>query len=89
ANTVDIDFDENEGVARNGVLYFKDVPILASPYMTFPVKKERKSGFLMPTYGTTSKGGFDFSLPYYLNIAPNYDATIQPRYFSKRGLQLG
>ncbi|MGE8675088.1 MAG: LPS-assembly protein LptD, partial [Achromobacter kerstersii] len=85
----DIDFDENEGVARNGVLYFKDVPILASPYMTFPVKKERKSGFLMPTYGTTSQGGFDFSLPYYLNLAPNYDATIQPRYFSKRGMQLG
>lgn len=89
AKTVDIDFDENEGVARSGVLYFKDVPILASPYMTFPVKKERKSGFLIPTYGTTSKGGFDFSLPYYLNIAPNYDATLQPRYFSKRGLQLG
>ncbi|KAG1376897.1 hypothetical protein G6F59_018220 [Rhizopus arrhizus] len=57
--------------------------------MTFPVKKERKSGFLMPTYGTTSQGGFDFSLPYYLNLAPNYDATIQPRYFSKRGMQLG
>lgn len=89
AKTVDIDFDENEGVARSGVLYFKDVPILASPYMTFPVKKERKSGFLIPTYGTTSKGGFDFSLPYYLNLAPNYDATIQPRYFSKRGLQMG
>ncbi|WP_438859938.1 LPS-assembly protein LptD, partial [Achromobacter spanius] len=64
-------------------------PILASPYMTFPVKKERKSGFLMPTYGTTSQGGFDFSLPYYLNLAPNYDLTLQPRYFSKRGMQLG
>ncbi|WP_447917876.1 LPS-assembly protein LptD [Achromobacter aegrifaciens] len=89
AKTVDIDFDENEGVARSGVLYFKDVPILASPYMTFPVKKERKSGFLMPTYGTTSQGGFDFSIPYYLNLAPNYDMTIQPRYFSKRGLQMG
>ncbi|MNI25522.1 LPS-assembly protein LptD precursor [compost metagenome] len=71
------------------MLYFKDVPILASPYMTFPVKKERKSGFLMPTYGTTSQGGFDFSLPYYLNLAPNYDLTVQPRYFSKRGMQLG
>ncbi|WP_333904417.1 LPS-assembly protein LptD [Achromobacter insolitus] len=89
AKTVDIDFDENEGVARSGVLYFKDVPILASPYMTFPVKRERKSGFLMPTYGTTSQGGFDFSIPYYLNLAPNYDMTVQPRYFSKRGLQLG
>ncbi|WP_041652258.1 LPS-assembly protein LptD [Achromobacter xylosoxidans] len=89
AKTVDIDYDENEGVARSGVLYFKDVPILASPYMTFPVKKERKSGFLMPTYGTTSQGGFDFSIPYYLNLAPNYDMTVQPRYFSKRGLQMG
>ncbi|KOF53186.1 LPS biosynthesis protein [Achromobacter sp. DMS1] len=89
ANSVDLDFDENEGVARNGVLYFKDVPILASPYMTFPVKKERKSGFLVPTYGTTSKGGIDISLPYYFNLAPNYDLTLIPRYFSKRGMQLG
>jgi len=89
ANSVDIDFDENEGVARGGVLYFKDVPILASPYMTFPVKRERKSGFLIPTYGTTSQGGFDISIPYYFNLAPNYDLTVQPRYFSKRGTQLG
>ncbi|KCV32094.1 lipopolysaccharide transport system LptD protein [Bordetella bronchiseptica 00-P-2730] len=89
ADTVDLDFDENEGVARNGVLYFKDVPILASPYLTFPVKKERKSGFLMPTYGTTSNSGFDISLPYYFNLAPNYDLTLVPRYLSKRGAQLG
>ena len=43
--------------------------------MTFPVKKERKSGFLVPTYGTTSQGGLDISLPYYFNLAPNYDLT--------------
>ena len=86
---VDLDFDANEGVARNGVLYFKDVPILASPYLTFPIKKERKSGFLLPTYGTTSNSGFQFSLPYYFNIAPNYDATVTPKYMSKRGLQMG
>ena len=52
--------------------------------MTFPVKKERKSGFLVPTYGTTSQGGLDISLPYYFNLAPNYDMTLVPRYFSKR-----
>ena len=57
--------------------------------MTFPVKKERKSGFLVPTYGTTSQGGLDISIPYYFNLAPNYDLTLQPRYFSKRGTQLG
>lgn len=86
---LDLDFAANEGVARNGVLYFKDVPILASPYFTFPIKKERKSGFLLPTFGNTSNTGFDYTQPYYLNIAPNYDATLQTRAMSKRGVQLG
>src|SRR5690606_23068279 len=51
---VDLHFDENEGIARHGVLYFKDVPILYSPWLSFPIRKERKSGFLIPTYGTSS-----------------------------------
>jgi LPS-assembly protein len=89
SKSVDLDFDENEGVAHDGVLYFKDTPILASPYMTFPIKKERKSGFLLPTYGSTSRSGFEFVAPYYFNLAPNYDATLYPRLLSKRGLQLG
>ena len=89
ASAVDLDFDENEGVARNGVLYFKEVPILASPYLTFPIKKERKSGFLLPTYGISSRSGFDLTVPYYFNLAPNYDATLTPRLLAKRGAQLG
>ncbi|AWB35910.1 LPS-assembly protein LptD [Orrella marina] len=89
ASKVDLHFDENEGIARNGVLYFKDVPILASPYLTFPIRKERKSGFLAPTFAITSQTGFDMALPYYFNIAPNYDATLTLRPTSKRGLQLG
>src|SRR5690606_29481270 len=83
------DFDENEGIARHGGLYFKNVPILYSPYLTFPVKKERKSGLLVPSYGTTSNSEFEFSLPSYFNLAPNYDATLTPRYLSKRGLMMG
>lgn len=86
---LDLDYAANEGVARNGVLYFKNVPILASPYLTFPLKKERKSGFLLPTFGNTSNTGFDYTQPYYFNIAPNYDATLQVRAMSKRGVQLG
>lgn len=89
ADSLDIDMDENEGVAHNGVLYFKNVPILASPYLTFPVKKERKSGFLVPTYGMSSNTGADVSLPYYFNLAPNYDMTLTPRIMSKRGNMLG
>ena len=86
---LDLDYAANEGVARNGVLYFKNVPILAAPYLTFPLKKERKSGFLLPTFGNTSNTGFDYTQPYYFNIAPNYDATLQTRAMSKRGVQLG
>lgn len=89
SSQLDLYFDENEGVARNGVLYFKDVPILASPYLTFPIRKERKSGFLAPTFAITSQSGYDVMLPYYFNLAPNYDATMTLRPMSKRGLQLG
>jgi len=86
---LDLDYAANEGVARNGVLYFKNVPILASPYLSFPLKKVRKSGFLLPTFGSTSNTGFDYTQPYYFNIAPNYDATLQMRAMSKRGVQWG
>jgi LPS-assembly protein len=86
---VNLYFDENEGVAKDGVLYFKGVPILYSPYLTFPVRKERKSGFLLPTYGTSTAGGVEVSVPYYWNLAPNYDLTLTPRIMAKRGVQLG
>jgi LPS-assembly protein len=89
ADSLDIDLDDNEGVAHNGVLYFKDVPILASPYLSFPVKKERKSGFLAPLIGTSTSTGLDVSLPYYFNLAPNYDMTLTPRLLAKRGEMLG
>ena len=86
---VDLHFEDNEGIARHGTLYFKDVPILYSPYLSFPIRKERKSGFLLPTYGTSTAGGMEFSVPYYFNLAPNYDLTLTPRIMAKRGLQLG
>uniref|UniRef100_UPI004048E8FE LPS-assembly protein LptD n=1 Tax=Orrella sp. TaxID=1921583 RepID=UPI004048E8FE len=89
SSKVDLNYDENEGVARNGVLFFKGVPLLASPYLTFPLRPERKSGFLLPTFATTNQTGFDLTLPYYLNLAPNYDATLVARPMSKRGLMLG
>ena len=89
SDKLDIDFAANEGVATNGVLYFKDVPILASPYLTFPVKKERKSGFLAPTFGMTTNTGADYTQPYYFNLAPEYDTTAQLRAMSKHGLQIG
>ena len=83
-----IDRDHNKGVARGAKLVFKDVPIVYLPYIDFPLSNARKSGILSPTYGTTGRSGFEFTLPIYLNFAPNYDATIAPRVLAKRGLML-
>jgi LPS-assembly protein len=43
---------------------------------------------LAATYGTTSKSGFELSIPFYWNISPNMDATLATRVLSKRGVQL-
>jgi LPS-assembly protein len=89
ADTIALDDSESTGVARHAKLYVGNVPVLYTPYLSFPTSKDRKSGFLIPTIGSTSAGGFDFSLPYYWNIAPNYDATITPHLYSSRGLMIG
>jgi LPS-assembly protein len=78
-----------EGSAKNAWLEFKGAPVFYSPYLSFPIDDRRLSGFLAPSYGGTQSGGFNLSVPYYWNIAPNYDATLKPRYFSDRGVILG
>lgn len=84
-----LDNAHNVGYATSPVLYFKDVPLLAAPAMTFPVKPERKSGVLPPTIGMTSKNGLEIVVPYYFNLAPNYDLTLFPNLIARRGLQMG
>ena len=86
---LDIDKARNVGTARNASLHFLGVPILYTPWMNFSLNNERKTGVLAPTIGTTERSGFDILVPYYLNLAPNYDATLYPRLLSKRGVQLG
>ncbi len=81
------DYTES-GVAKNAYIEFKGVPLLYTPWVSFSFNNQRKSGLLAPTYGTTSKSGFELSTPYYWNISPNMDATIAARVLSKRGVQL-
>ena len=71
-----LDTESNEGVARDAVLRFYGVPILFSPVLSFPLTDERKSGFLPPSFGLDSRSGFQSTIPYYWNIAPNRDATF-------------
>lgn len=81
--------DREEEVAEIWNARFKigPVPVFYSPYLQLPIGDRRRSGFLIPNAKYGSKNGFEFALPYYWNIAPNFDATITPNEMSKRGLQ--
>ncbi|MDD5461144.1 MAG: LPS assembly protein LptD [Methylococcales bacterium] len=74
-----------KGTVKNAWIEFKSVPVLYTPYLSFPIDNRRLSGFLAPSFGHTRLSGFNISAPYYWNIAPNYDATFYPRYLTERG----
>lgn len=85
AQELELDFENGSGKARHAKLEFFDIPILYLPYMTFPIDDRRRTGFLYPDFSSANDNGFEFGIPFYWNIAPNQDATIQPRYFTDRG----
>lgn len=84
-----IDEDRGRGTARNATLELGGVPVLWLPWISFPTSDARASGFLAPSLGYDDERGVDLELPYYFNLAPNYDATLTPRWMSRRGLMLG
>jgi len=88
ANDLDVDYVENEGHAHGATLYYGDVPFFWFPYLKFSLNDARESGFLPPHIGYSVRRGFVLGLPYYLNLAPNYDATIEPRVSTDRGAML-
>ncbi|CAG2127324.1 LPS-assembly protein LptD [Cupriavidus plantarum] len=89
ASRIDLDSDREVGTAYGGVLHFFGVPIAGAPAFSFPLNEERRSGFLPPLFGYSSRSGFDLTAPYYFNLAPNRDLTLYPRILSSRGVQLG
>ncbi|MBI6851969.1 LPS-assembly protein LptD [Pseudomonas cichorii] len=74
------------GTATNVTLRVKDIPVLYTPYIYFPIDDRRQSGFLPPTIAAGGDNGFTLVTPYYFNLAPNYDATLYPRYMADRGM---
>ncbi|MGQ0442784.1 MAG: LPS-assembly protein LptD, partial [Methylophilaceae bacterium] len=88
ASEIELDDYTQSGSAKNAHVEFKGVPLLYAPWLSFSFNNERKSGFMAPTVGSTSRSGFETLVPYYINIAPDKDATVGVRYLSKRGLQL-
>ena len=89
ARDIDLDTRAGVGTAKGVSLRFQGVPILYSPYLSFPIGDARKTGILAPEIGTSGRSGNEIRVPFYWNIAPNYDATITPRLLTDRGLQVG
>jgi LPS-assembly protein len=88
ARDVKINKETGRGSASHAWLEFKGVPMFYTPYMSFPVDDRRQTGFLNPSFGTTKVGGVDLTVPYYFNLAPNYDTTFTPRLLTRRGILL-
>jgi LPS-assembly protein len=74
---------------RNVRFQIKEVPLLYSPYMVFPVKTKRESGFLFPEWSHSSRDGFGITAPFFINLSPSMDVTLYPGYLTERGLQYG
>ncbi len=76
------------GTTYNTMLYLDDVPVFYTPYFRFPIDSRRRSGFLSPIINYSTNSGSTFGMPYYWNLAPNYDLLMTPEYYTLRGLQL-
>ncbi|WDD99571.1 LPS-assembly protein LptD [Thalassomonas actiniarum] len=88
AAAINLSVEENYVEAYHARLKLFGVPVFYLPYFNYPVTNERKSGLLEPQFSSSGSSGVEVAMPFYWNIAENLDATITPRYMSKRGMQL-
>ena len=89
AGAITLDTRKRIGYGRNARIDLHGVPIMYLPWVSFPLGNVRKSGFLFPTFGNTSRGGLQVSAPFYWNIAPNADLTLVPTEYQHRGVDGG
>ncbi len=88
ANNIELNPETGRGVARHATLDIAGVPVLYTPYLSFPIDDRRQSGFLYPSFSYSESDGLDIAVPYYFNLAENFDDTLTPRYIGERGLLL-
>lgn len=88
-HSIDLYPERHYGTAKHARMEVFNVPVFYTPYLRFPIGDQRQTGFLFPSLGESRRNGFEASIPFYWNIAPNLDATITPEYMSKRGTLWG
>jgi LPS-assembly protein len=80
-----LDTDARQGHAKHVRLVVKGIPVFYFPYLRFPLGNERLSGFLAPSF-SFSEDGNDVSIPYYFNLAPNYDLLLTTHVIHQHGI---
>jgi len=88
ASHIVLNKETGRGYATNARILVKGIPVFYMPYINFPLDKRRKSGFLWPTVGISNSFGPYALVPFYWNMAPNYDMTFTLGALTKRGAQL-
>jgi len=86
ARQLQLDFEEGVGTARGAKLDVAGVPLFYFPWLQFPLDDRRRTGFLWADFGSDSTGGLDITVPFYINLAPNYDLLYAPRFIEERGV---
>ena len=83
--------EKDETISHKNVrLEMRGVPVFYLPYLTHPAPNVKKrSGFLFPIFKSSTDTGADVALPYFINLAPDYDLTLSPRYISDGSSMLG
>ncbi len=74
---------------KHAVFRIKNVPVLYSPIMILPAKRTRQTGFLFPSVSLSDRDGFGVEFPFFINLSPNSDITLYPRYMAERGFMGG
>lgn len=88
AASIKLDTARQQGDARSAYLVFKGVPLFYTPYLSFPLGSQRQSGLLYPNFAHSGNNGYSIGIPYYFNLAPNYDLTLTPGVMSARGVDI-
>ncbi|HUY84344.1 MAG TPA: putative LPS assembly protein LptD, partial [Steroidobacteraceae bacterium] len=88
ASKIDLNTTRQQGTARNAYLVFEHVPLFYTPYMSFPLGPGRQSGLLYPSFAHTGNNGYTVAMPYYFDLAPNYDLTLTPGFMTARGVDV-
>jgi LPS-assembly protein len=86
ATRMNIDDEESTVKAEGVKVRFQNLPEVSIPAVSFPLTADRRSGFLPPIVGVTSRDGSEIVQPYYFDLAPNRDATVTTHVMSKRGV---